>query len=121
MILIIHDASDIFLAFMRFYCETKGAKDIISSITYIFLLFTWVYMRVVVYPFCLLSNVFTNRPTPSDDWYIISFEYNYLLNMAFVLYGMHLFWTYLIIKSGMKKIGGKKKQWDNIHDKKVKN
>jgi hypothetical protein len=45
-------------------------------------------MRIVVFPFCLLANVYANKPTPHDEWYIISFEYGYLLTMAFVLYGM---------------------------------
>ena len=49
---------------------------------------------------------------------MISFEYNYILVMAIVLYGMHLFWTFLIIKIGLKSIG--RKSWDNVHDKKIK-
>ena len=36
---------------------------------------------------------------PTGDWYIIYWEYLYLLSMAFVLFGMHLYWTYCIIKS----------------------
>lgn len=38
--------------------------------------------------------------------------------MAIVLYCMHMFWTFLIIKIGLKSIG--KKGWDNVHDKKIK-
>jgi uncharacterized membrane protein YadS len=68
----------------------------------------WIYLRIMVFPFCLLANVYANKPTPQDEWYIINFEYGYLLIMAFVLYGMHLFWTYFIIKLGLRSVMGKK-------------
>lgn len=45
---------------------------------------------------------------------MISFEYSYLLIMAFVLYGMHLFWTYFLIKLGLRSATGK--NFKNIHD-----
>jgi hypothetical protein len=34
--------------------------------------------------------------------------------MAFVLYGMHIFWTYFLIKLGVSSAQGKKIK--NIHD-----
>lgn len=75
-------------------------------------------MRIIVFPFCLLANVYMNRPTAKDDWMMISFEYDYLLTMAFILYGMHLFWTFFIIKIGIKSTG--KKGFENVHDNKIK-
>ena len=118
MVLIVHDASDILMAFARFYIETKDASKTVGNITYVFMVLTWIWFRIIMFPFCILSNVYMNRPTEKDGWNIISFEYNYLLAMAFVLYGMHLFWTYLIIKIGLKSAGNK--QWVNVHDKKSK-
>ena len=38
---------------------------------------------------------------------MISFEYGYLLSMAFVLEGMHVFWTFFILKAGVKKLSSK--------------
>lgn len=74
----------------------------------------WIYMRIVVFPFCILSNVFINKPTATDEWNIISFEYGYLLSMAIVLYGMHLFWTYFLVRIGLKSLHGKK--MENLHE-----
>ncbi len=45
----------------------------------------WVGCRNFIYPVCLLANVYINKPASGDEWYIIRFEYLYLLTMAFVL------------------------------------
>ncbi len=106
MILIIHDASDIFMSGSRFYFEAHIKKNkIVTGIIVFMLFFFWIYMRIVVYPFCLLSNVYINKPLPTDEWYIIHWEYLYLLTMAFVLFGMHLYWTYCLIKSAVISLG----------------
>jgi hypothetical protein len=34
--------------------------------------------------------------------------------MAFVLYGMHIFWTYFLIKLGVRSASGK--NFKNVHD-----
>lgn len=114
MILIIHDMSDILIAFGRAFVETKFMTQNTIKLVYILMTSVWIYLRIVVFPFCLLANVYSNKPTPQDEWYIISFEYSYLLIMAFVLYGMHIFWTYFIIKLGIRSASGKGLQ--NIHD-----
>jgi ceramide synthetase len=102
MILIVHDASDIFMAGSRVYFEAhfKKYKPVTGFMVFI-LFFSWIYLRIVVFPFCLLSNVYVNKPEPTDEWYIIHWEYLYLLCMAFVLFGMHLYWTYCLIKSAV--------------------
>lgn len=118
MILIVHDASDILIAFTRAFIETKFDNKKTGTILYIMTTLIWIWMRIIVYPFCLLANVYDNRPSDKDPWAMISFEYGYLLTMAFVLLGMHIFWTFLILKSGLKSIG--RKSIENVHDKKVK-
>lgn len=75
---------------------------------------TWIYFRLVVFPFCLLSNVYINKPTPSDEWYMIHYEYMYLLMMAFVLVGMHIYWTFYMTVSIMRFIN--KKEQINTYD-----
>lgn len=105
MILIIHDASDIFMAGSRAYFEAYiPKKKIITGFLVFMLFFSWIYLRIIVFPFCLLSNVYINAPLPTDEWYIIRWEYAYLLSMAFVLFGMHLYWTYCLIKSAISSL-----------------
>lgn len=105
IIVIIHDMSDILLACLRAYTETKFSKKYFIMLPLASLLFlNWVYLRIVIFPFCLLSNVFINKPTENDEWFMIYWEYVYLLTMAFVLYGMHIYWTYYMIKSMLKLV-----------------
>jgi hypothetical protein len=114
MILIIHDLSDIMIAFGRAIVETKFESKLGKIFIYIAMTVGWIYLRIIVFPYCLLANVYANKPTPQDEWYMISFEYGYLLIMAFVLYGMHLFWTFFLIKQGLRSVAGK--NFKNTHD-----
>ena len=118
VVLFVHDASDILMAFARFYIETAKASKWASNILYILMTVSWIWMRIIVFPFCALASLYNNRPTSDDSWYIISFEYNYILAMSAVLYGMHMFWTFLILKIGLTSLG--KKRIVNHHDKKDK-
>jgi ceramide synthetase len=114
IILIVHDASDILMAFSRAFIETKFAATKSTAFFYFSMTAIWIYMRIIVFPFCLLANVYANKPTSQDEWHMISFEYSYLLIMAIVLYGMHLFWTFFIIKLGLRFAMGKK--ITNVHE-----
>ena len=118
MILIIHDASDILMAGGRAIVDMKFATTPIKAGVYLGCLSMWVHMRILVFPFCLLANVYANKPTVRDEWYMIWFEYNYLLFMALVLYCMHIFWTFTLIKLGVKAASGG--EIYNIQDGKVK-
>ena len=108
MILIVHDMSDILMAGARGYIETKYETKFRSGVAYLSLLLAWVFCRIFVFPFCLLANVWVNVPLPTDEWYMINFEYKYLLTMACVLYVMHLYWTFYLMKVGVNSLVSKK-------------
>jgi len=55
VILIIHDASDIFSSCGRAYMETKFTSTIGLVLGFFGILVSWVYLRTVVYPFCIVS------------------------------------------------------------------
>lgn len=78
----------------------------------------WIYMRLIVFPCCLLLNVFNNQPTEQDSWNIVYNAYMYLLVMAIILFGMHIYWTFYLIKSALKSLCVK--DIINEHDKLVK-
>ena len=73
MILIIHDASDILMAFGRAFAETKYSTGSFLAGIYLMMTTIWIYLRIIIFPFCLLANVYANKPTPQDEWFIISF------------------------------------------------
>jgi hypothetical protein len=54
IIIIIHDTSDIFSSFCRGYIETKFRNKLTMVIGFLTMLFSWVYLRAIVYPFCIL-------------------------------------------------------------------
>jgi hypothetical protein len=114
IIIIIHDASDIFSSFGRGYLETRFLNPFVMVFSFITMLFSWVYLRTVVYPFCILAQVWAHAPKPTDDWYMINFEYKSLLIMATVLVGMHAFWIYFIIAFALKK--KKSGKVENTHE-----
>lgn len=115
IIMIVHDMSDIIAAGCRGFIETKYENKYNTAIGYILLVFAWVFCRILVFPFCLLANVYVNTPLPTDEWYLIDFEYKYLLSMAFVLYLMHLYWAFYLMKAGVNALI--KKKIINEHEK----
>jgi hypothetical protein len=78
----------------------------------------WIYMRLIVFPLCLLRNVYLNRPAADSPWAMVDFAYMYQLVMASVLFGMHVYWTFYLIKSVTRS--AKERDTINIHDKFVK-
>jgi len=66
MILIVHDMSDILMAGCRAYLETIYENKYRNAIAYISLLVVWIFCRILVFPFCLLANVWVNSPIPTD-------------------------------------------------------
>ncbi len=66
MILIIHDMSDILIAGGRAYLETIYETKVKSGIVYLLTIAVWIFCRILVFPFCLLSNVWVNSPLPTD-------------------------------------------------------
>lgn len=66
MTLLVHDMSDILMAGCRGFLETKYETKTIDAIGYVSLLTVWIYCRILVFPFCLLSNVYVNAPLPTD-------------------------------------------------------
>ncbi len=73
IIIIIHDFSDIFSSVARAFFETKWRDSILLGFMYLGFLASWVYMRTVIYPFCILAQVWANTPKPTDIWYAINF------------------------------------------------
>ena len=104
VILIIHDASDIFSSLGRGYMETKFTNTIGLMIGFFAILISSLYLRTIVYPFWVVREIYLNIPGQDDDWYTIKFEYVFTFVMTTVLLGMHVFWIYFLVLFGLKKI-----------------
>ena len=75
---------------------------------------SWIYLRLTIFPFCLLGNVYKKIPTASDEWYMIKWEYIYLLFLASILVAMHIYWLFYMIKSMIAYI--RKQEVINVYD-----
>lgn len=73
MVLIVHDASDVLMAYSRWYIESKFVTKKLMIFTYVSMVLVWIYLRIITFPTCLLANVYVNKPLPTDEWYIINF------------------------------------------------
>uniref|UniRef100_A0A1B6IBE6 TLC domain-containing protein n=1 Tax=Homalodisca liturata TaxID=320908 RepID=A0A1B6IBE6_9HEMI len=106
--LMIHDFADIFLeaAKMAKYAKYQRLCDMI------FVMFTiaWLITRTGVFPFVLIYSTTVRAPiivnTPMFPAYYI---FNGLL---FLLLGLHLFWTYLIVKIAKSAISAGQMEGD---------
>ena len=72
-VLLVHTVSDIFSSSARAYLETKYLNKIVVAIKFIIMLGSWIYMRLIVYPFCLVKYTYMNTPGPEDIWYSIKY------------------------------------------------
>ncbi len=74
---------------------------------------SWVFMRLYVYPSCVLTQMMAQIPKPDDYWFVMRFEYIAYLAMNWVLVGMHCFWIYYMLKFAVKNAKGGK--LENTH------
>jgi ceramide synthetase len=114
VVLIVHDASDTFSALARAYIETKNVNNLLVVIKFVLMLGSWIYMRLIVYPFCLVKYTYLNTPSPTDMWYSIKYEHTTIVVMAALLIGMHAFWIYYMVLFGIKHM--KKGRIENPHE-----
>jgi len=75
---------------------------------------SWIYLRLIIFPFCLLGAVYSKIPLPIDEWFMIKWEYIYLLCLAAVLVVMHIYWLLYMIKSAFAYAS--KEEVVNVYD-----
>jgi len=105
-----HEPSDMLLSFAKIF-RYLGMKNV-TDILYVIFSFSWFYCRIYLYPLkCILSLgpwrflIHDYLPIPSDKppncrfFLIIDFI---VLLMVF-LYMLHIYWTYFLIKSLIRK------------------
>lgn len=114
IVIFIHNASDIFSSGARAYLETKFARSSLLAIFFVAMLGSWVFMRLYVYPSCVLQQLMAQMPSPDDYWYVMRFEYGVYMSLNWVLVGMHCFWIYFMLKFAVKNAKGGK--LENVHE-----
>ena len=76
----------------------------------------WLYMRLLVFPSCVIRAVYDCLPLREDSWWIIRQEHVFLIVLLSILFFMHIFWFYFLIKAGVDMAVGKSKGLSNCMD-----
>lgn len=71
-------------------------------------------MRIIVFPFCLISNISSHDPLPTDSWSMVYYPHKMLHLKLIVLLCMHIYWTYHMLRSIF--ISLQKKNFGNHHE-----
>jgi hypothetical protein len=107
VILFVHDFSDVFGYIVRIFVDTEYKS--ITLVGYVGLLVTWLYLRIIVFPFDIIRNSIYLNPT------IRSMPGTVLLSvMLHCLVVLHVYWYYLFIQMGLRFVKTKTAQ-DTYH------
>lgn len=117
VILFLHDFSDVTAAFARGFVETKYENFFVYFVLFVVSAVNWFYMRAVVYPFCIIKEVYESLPGEGDSWRPIRVQHMFLMLLCSILVFMHLFWFFFLMQTGLEMAMGKPKR--NSHDDKV--
>jgi hypothetical protein len=106
LVFMTHDPCDIFLYSNRFYHDRKDKKNFIHAIIYLLFVFVWVYLRLFVFPKCVVGQAFyTLQAFLNDKLYPI---YLYMILMMSALVCLHLYWFVYIVRIMIGLVLGKK-------------
>ena len=107
LVLFVHDVSDVFGYLVRIFVDTNYKMITLSS--YIGLLISWFYMRLVIFPFDLIRVAVYVNPMPQEIYGM-----GVLGGMLHFLLILHIYWYYLFIKIGLKFLATKETE-DTYH------
>ncbi|CAI6349318.1 unnamed protein product [Macrosiphum euphorbiae] len=93
LVLLTHDCGDIFLEFAKMakYAKYQKLCDFISVV----FIFVWLLTRIGLFPFWILYSTSVNAPQVVNQMFPAYYIFNGLL---FLLLGLHLYWTHLILR-----------------------
>jgi ceramide synthetase len=97
MILFTHDVSDAFVCFTRVFADTSYSKVVL--VCYIMLMVSWVYTRLIIFPFDLIRISCYQNPKIEEIYGI-----GILGSMAHALIFLHIYWFILLCQMGYKFI-----------------
>ena len=95
LILFSHDISDAFVSYTRFLVDTNFKY--LTFFVYLFLIISWFYTRLVIFPFDLIRVSCYTNPMMHEMYGI-----GILGAMVHVLVLLHLYWFVLLINMGIK-------------------
>ena len=107
-VMVLHEVTDLTASFFKLLIDVTPWSLQISS--YAFMLITWVYFRLWYFPIHVIGRIYEE----STNWHGSIINTNFvsmLTTFLSVLFCMHLFWVYIMIKGVIKRVS--KKDYQN--------
>jgi ceramide synthetase len=110
IILLCHDVSDIFLDFAK--CFHYFKMEILSTVTFVVLLVSWVKFRLYLYPFVVLDSVLRYCTNDVLDTDVLNI---YLIGLYFLAV-LHWYWFYLMLRVAYRRLtlGEMEGKWPSL-------
>lgn len=104
-VLFVHDCSD----FLRGFSRTIGDSYICIHWPTFANWFNWsyvavfVYLRLLVLPFCLIDSMYANNPSLGAEWAFLWGQCAYLIVISCGIYSIQCYWAYLTFKQAARE------------------
>jgi hypothetical protein len=101
MEMFIHDLSDSFRGFSRLIGDSKLCilYPRFSNGWNIFYLLTWVYLRILMLPFCFIDSHLNSLPSIESPWRMVYPQHICLLILNCAIFFIQCFWFFMIFTS----------------------
>lgn len=97
LIVMLHDVNDIFLELAKLARYT--GRDLLPNALFVVFLLSWIASRLMVFPFWVIRSVLVDAKAVALK-YNVNLHPHYEIFSGFLLFllGLHIYWTWLIIK-----------------------
>jgi len=103
MVLISHDASDIFLCSVRAYDSMRNKNKYIWGFGAIAVLAAWIYARLIFFPACLIKECMHHCGT-FPNWEVVGTLFRWKIGLLCVLLVLHVYWVGVLIYISMQSL-----------------
>jgi len=114
LVLLTHDPSDIGLCWSRYHNDIKGKRKSLLIMIYLLFVFSWMYLRLFVFPKCVVGQALVTLWNYQED--LMFPVYVYMIIMMSVLVVLHIYWFTYIIRILIIGVSSTKKEY-NSYDK----
>lgn len=107
VVLVLHDFSDFFIGMARSGMELSGS--IMTLVFYFFFLSSWIWFRIYFFAFIVLPAFYSEAFKSGNEFVLKGFWpiFSFLCGLQ----ALHVFWAYLIILGGYKRLRGQHKDF----------
>lgn len=103
-VMFLHDVTDLTTTIFKLVCDVT--PDLIQILAYLSMTIGWAYFRLWYFPFHVIGRIFEEIVTFNEKTFNLNLA-RMLTTFLVFLFMMHIFWFYLMIKGGIKRMMNK--------------